>query len=192
MPHSGLDKNTLRARYLGARKNIPAPQARAAAESLAGHLLAHLPAAPAIVAGYNAIHNEISLSPAFESLHARGQRLCLPVVMTSGQPLIFREWKPGDAVEVGAYGIDIPLSSAPELVPDIVIVPLAAFDLGGHRLGYGAGYYDKTIPILRERRKNVRIVGVAYSQQQVERIPVDEHDQRLDAVATERGWMEFA
>ena len=184
-----LDKNALRARSLGARKNIPADKAAAHAKALLPHVLAQIPPLARIVAGYYPIHSEIDVRPVMEALYARGLTLCLPVVMGEGRPLIFRRYQPGDALEIGAYGIDVPPPSQPELSPDAVIVPLAAFDAMGYRLGYGAGYYDRTIPKLRASNPKIKLIGAAYSIQQVERIPVDEFDQKLDVVVTEKGIM---
>lgn len=182
-----LDKNTLRVRALGARKSIPADVAAAASEALAVHLAAMIPASAKMIAGYRAIHGEINVALVMEELCLRGHSLCLPVVVGEGQPLMFRQWKPGDALEIGAYGIEVPPSSAVPCLPDVVIVPLAAFDAEGYRLGYGAGYYDRTIPGLRAANPHIRLVGAAYSQQQVDQIPIDGHDQKLDAIVTEKG-----
>jgi 5-formyltetrahydrofolate cyclo-ligase len=182
-----LDKNTLRARALGARKAIKLEQAHEAAQRLSVHLFKFIPQSCRVIAGYMAIHGEISVAPALAAFHARGHMLALPVVIGEGKPLIFRKWQPGAALEKGAYGIDVPPAAASEIIPDAVIVPLAAFDAEGHRLGYGAGYYDRTIPKMRAQKKEVLLIGAAYSQQQVEHIPVDEHDRKLDAVVTEKG-----
>jgi 5-formyltetrahydrofolate cyclo-ligase len=182
-----LDKNTLRARALGARKAIAREQAEMAAQALAVNLFKTIPANAVVVAGYIAIHHEISVALAMNALSARAHTLCLPVVTATGQALIFRKWKPGDPLEKGAYGIDVPLASAEEVLPDVVIVPLAAFDLAGHRLGYGAGYYDKTIAKMRAQKKDILLIGAAYAQQQIPYIPIDEHDRKLDAIATEKG-----
>jgi len=186
-----MDKNTLRARALGARKAIKPDQAQEAAQRLAVHLFKTIPESCRIIAGYMAIHSEVNIMPALAAFHTRGHTLCLPVVVGDGKPLVFRKWQPGEALIPGAYGIDTPPPSASEVIPDAVIVPLAAFDKDGHRLGYGAGYYDKTIPKMRAQKKNILLVGAAYAQQQVEKIPVDEHDRKLDAVVTEKGVLTF-
>lgn len=187
-----LDKNAIRVRCLGARKNIPAERAHAAAEAFAKHLLHHVPRTAHAVAGYSHIHGEIDVMPALMQLAAQAHTLCLPVVAGHGHPLVFRKWRPGDAMEKDAHNIDIPLATQPVIVPDALIVPLVAFDKAGHRLGYGAGYYDRTIAVLRERKKNLLLIGAAYALQEVDAIPAAEHDQRLDAVVTEKGWTAFA
>ena len=105
------------------------------------------------------------------------------------EPMI-EAWRPGEALEAGRYGIPVPLASAREVLPDVLFVPLAAYDRRGFRLGYGAGYYDGSLAVLR-RQKTVVAVGVAFSIQEVESVPTEPHDQRLDAVITEHGLMTF-
>ena len=186
-----LDKNNIRARALGARKAIKPDEAQHAAQKLSVHLFKCIPESARIVGGYMAIHGEISIAAAMAALHARGHTLALPVVVGEGKPLVFRKWQPGDALEKGAYGIDVPPATASEVIPDAVIVPLAAFDKDGHRLGYGAGYYDKTIPKMRAQKKDILLIGAAFAQQQVEKVPADEHDRKLDVVVTEKGVVTF-
>jgi 5-formyltetrahydrofolate cyclo-ligase len=187
-----LDKNNIRARALGARKAIRPEQAQEAAQKLSVHLFKFIPQTTRIIGGYMAIHGEISIAAAMAAFHSRGHTIALPVVVGEGKPLVFRKWQPGEPLEKGAYGIDIPPAGASEVIPDAVIVPLAAFDAAGHRLGYGAGYYDKTIPKMRAQKKDILLVGAAYAEQQVEKIPADEHDRKLDAVVTEKGVVTFA
>ena len=113
----------------------------------------------------------------------------LPVVIGSGLPLIFRKWSPRDLLLEGPYGIMQPSAHLPEVLPDIVFVPLAAFDRRGHRIGFGAGYYDRTLASLRAM-KPILAVGTAYSVQEVPAIPEEPHDQRLDLVITETEWID--
>ncbi len=113
----------------------------------------------------------------------------LPVVAGRGLPLIFRRWAPRDLLIEGPFGIMEPSSRLPEVMPDIVFAPLAAFDRRGHRIGFGAGYYDRTLGALRAM-KPVLAVGVAYSTQEVPAIPEEPHDQRLDFVLTESEWID--
>lgn len=186
-----IDKKTLRAHCLAARKGLEPDFVRAATGEMTGHLLAKIGNCNDIIAVYNAVQAEISLSGAALQLAGRGATLCLPVIEVAYRPLLFRHWLPGQALENGLHHIDIPPQSEPWLVPDVVIVPLVAFDGRGHRLGYGAGYYDRTIAGLRELKKSLQVIGVAYSMQQVEQIPCEAHDARLDAVVTEQGTMVF-
>ncbi len=181
------DKKSLRAQCLAARERIAPDEAKAASLEVAKHLLNLILDSVAVVAGYRAVRGELDVFEAMARLSGRGHELCLPVVVAPREPLIFRRWRIGHALEIGPYGIEIPPAAEPELIPGAVIVPLAAFDKAGHRLGYGAGFYDATIHRLRQSQKNVQIIGVAFTAQQVEHIPAEPHDERLGAVVTEKG-----
>ena len=109
----------------------------------------------------------------------------MPVVMGEGLPLIFRAWNPGEPTVPGIWNIPVPPESAPELLPDVLLVPMLAFDIAGYRLGYGGGFYDRTLVKLRAL-KPVTAVGVAYADQQVDAVPRAGYDQPLDYVMTER------
>lgn len=147
-----------------------------------------VPAIPpaAIVAGYERFRGELDIRPAMLILGERGHTLCLPVIEAPDKPLFFRRWRAEDVLEQGRYGIPIPPAGAPVFRPHVIVVPLVAFDRAGHRLGYGAGYYDRTIARLREAGEPLLVIGVGYSQQEVERIPVGPHDQKLDIMITEK------
>jgi 5-formyltetrahydrofolate cyclo-ligase len=106
--------------------------------------------------------------------------------MGRGQPLKFRAWTFRDPLVSGVWGIKEPAPEAPEVSPDILIVPLAAFDRAGYRIGYGAGYFDITLAALRVR-KTIIAVGIAFAAQEVDAVPIEAHDQRLDYVLTEAG-----
>lgn len=149
-----------------------------------------LPAA-AVVAGYSPVNDEADVAPLLAALAARGHRLCLPAVAVRGGVLAFRAWVPGDTLISGYQGIGEPAADRAELCPDVVLVPMLAFDSSGHRLGYGGGYYDRTLAALRAKGAP-RAIGIAFSAQEVDRIPGADHDQRLDAVLTELGVVRFA
>lgn len=156
-----------------------------------GELLARvadiLPVLPhEVVAGYWPLSAEIDPIPLMNRLAGRNCRLVLPVVMERGHKLVFRAWAPGDPLEPGTHGTFHPLPDAPELVPSLVLVPLLAFDRKGFRLGYGGGYYDRTLESLR-RNAHLKTIGVGFAAQEVPSVPHDGHDQRLDGVATENG-----
>lgn len=168
-----------------------APEAAGkAAADAKKYLLDFIPVTDAVVACYQPVRGEIDMRDAFADLEKRGHTLCLPVVAGNNDPLLFRRWQTNDTLEQGKFGIAVPPASSDALIPDIVIVPLVAFDAKGHRLGYGAGYYDRTLHQLR-KFGNVLAVGVAYANQQVEHITADAHDALLDAVVTERGVVRF-
>ena len=135
------------------------------------------------IAGYVPIRSEISPVRAMEECHDLGCRLCVPVVVGPERPLEFRQWTPGVEMVFGAFGTRIPATRV-VLVPELLIVPLLAFDNAGWRLGYGGGFYDRTLAGLRKDMK-ICAVGFASSHQEFEILPHDGYDQQLDAVVTE-------
>jgi len=156
--------------------------AEAAGEALAGHVLRDCPPpAGAIVSGFWPIGDEIDLRPLLRALHARGNRVALPVTPGRADPLTFREWQPGGVLVPERFGTVRPTGDI--LVPDMLLIPLLAFDIKGGRLGYGGGFYDRTLAILPNRFR----LGCAFAAQQVDAVPNGPYDIRLDAVATESG-----
>jgi 5-formyltetrahydrofolate cyclo-ligase len=123
--------------------------------------------------------------PLMAALHGMGFGLAVPVIEAKGRPLRFRTWAPGATVIPGPFGVDVPAEGA-WVEPDLLVVPLLAFDAAGHRLGYGAGFYDRTLAALRAERA-VTARGFAYAAQQVAEVPREPTDARLDAVVTEAG-----
>lgn len=138
-----------------------------------------------IVAGYSPINSELDPFPLMQALAGKGAALALPVVIARDHALIFREWQPDEGLVRGAFGIFQPPSDADEVDPDIVLVPLAAFDRAGHRIGYGRGYYDRTLQGLRSKKK-ITVIGIAFAVQEIETVPRLPHDEQLDCVLTER------
>ncbi|MEM6636370.1 MAG: 5-formyltetrahydrofolate cyclo-ligase [Pseudomonadota bacterium] len=138
------------------------------------------------IAGYWPIHSEVDPRAALRDL-AQDSAVVLPVIEGKGMPLSFRHWWPGSEMITGAFGAMIP-EAGKMLVPDVVIVPLVAFDKGLFRLGYGGGFYDRTLAGLRSRR-TVQAIGFAYSAQMVERLPIEETDEPLDMLVTEAGML---
>ena len=143
-----------------------------------------------IVAGYAPIGTEIDIWPLLKFLHEAGQSTALPVIAAPDHPLIFREWTPLTQMEKDAYGVEYP-SSGSKLTPELIFVPLLAFTSKGERLGYGGGFYDRTLDTLRAERE-VFACGVAYAGQEVEELPTDAHDAKLDGILTEDGFRTFA
>jgi len=139
----------------------------------------------AVVAGYSPINSELDPYPLMRALADRGVTLALPVIVARNQALIFRAWQPDEGLVRGPFGIFQPSSDADEVDPDIVLVPLAAFDRAGHRIGYGRGYYDRTLQDLRSIKK-ITVIGVAFAVQEIETVPRLPHDEQLDCVLTER------
>lgn len=149
--------------------------------------------AGAAVSGFWPMGDEIDLKPLLAQLHASGHPIGLPVVVKKGEPLIFRQWHPGMALVSGGFGTEVPPPNAPELEPQVLIVPLLAFDAEGYRLGYGGGFYDRTLDKLRTGGAGDPLaVGVAFSAQHVARVPRDDFDQPLDWIVTEKAAHHFA
>ena len=169
---------------------MPATQRQAAAEIIAKRKLPVATPRGAVVSGFMPMKSEISPLPLLKRLAAEGAKLALPTVVGRGKPLIMRAWQFGAPLEAGVWGIRQPKADAPEIDPDILIVPLAAFDRAGHRIGYGAGYYDMTITHLR-LIKPVVAIGLAFTVQEIPRVPATERDARLDLVLTEREIIDF-
>jgi 5-formyltetrahydrofolate cyclo-ligase len=140
----------------------------------------------ASVAAYWPIRTEIDVRPLLSALVENGRDAALPVAPARGEPLAFRRWRPGSELEAGRFGTAQPISAAALVEPDVLLVPLLAFDRRHRRLGYGAGFYDRTLAQLR-RRKRVLAIGVAFAAQEVEEVPVNGWDEPLDLVLTEHG-----
>ena len=176
-----------------AEMRLEAARLRAEAHALIGPapalateaLLDALGPAPGIVSAYLAIRTEIDPLPAMRALCARGVTVCVPVIEDRGLPLRFRDWTPEAELVPGPFGARVPAEGAWR-EPDALIVPLLAFDAKRFRLGYGGGYYDRTLAGLRAR-KAVRAIGFAFAAQEVPQVPRDATDARLDLVVTEAG-----
>jgi 5-formyltetrahydrofolate cyclo-ligase len=138
------------------------------------------------VAIYRASGSEIDPRPLGEELRQLGWRLALPASDEPDSPVVFRGWRPGDRLAPDAMGIAAPLAAAAEVHPDVVVAPLIAFDRSGGRLGQGGGYYDRTLEALRNGANPPAFVGLAFSIQEVDHVPLEPHDQRLDAILTEK------
>jgi len=140
------------------------------------------------VSGFAPLPEEFRLWPLLRRLHAEGFGLALPVMVGKGKPLLFRSWQPGDATDAGVWGIAQPKADKAIVRPDVLLVPLLAFDAKGWRLGYGGGFFDRTLRALRAD-KAIVAVGVAYAEQRLEAVPHLDYDQRLDWVLTPTGAM---
>ena len=178
-------KIDLRKTAFARRDALPAAERQAAAEAIAARPFPLPVPAGVIVSGFSRLKTEINPLPLLRKLAAAGAGLALPVLAGRGKPLIMRAYAFGQPLNEGVWGIREPKEDAPEVDPDILIVPLAAFDRRGNRIGYGAGYYDMTINRLRSL-KRVVAVGIAYAAQEVAEVPTTPRDERLDLVLTER------
>lgn len=144
-----------------------------------------LPGAGGIVALYYPIGDELDPRPLVKQVSGEVDGFALPVVDRPGRPLFFRRWASGDPLVEGHYGILVPRADAPVVRPDVIAVPLLGFDEACHRLGYGGGYYDRTLESMRRGNRDVIAVGVAYERQRMAWLPRHEGDQPLDMVITE-------
>lgn len=144
-----------------------------------------------VIAGYLPIGEEADVTPLLVELDGLGAPLALPVVAGKTLPLLFRRWRPGEPLVAGSFATRHPTANAEIVIPDLLLVPLLAFDENGTRLGYGGGYYDRSLAALRAKQA-VRAIGIAFAAQHFDEVPNDPLDQRLDGVITEQGYREFA
>ncbi len=178
------EKTELRRVAAARRDALPADVRKAAAEAIAARAFPLPISRGTIVSGFMPLKSEINPLPLMQKLADAGAQLALPKIAGRGQPLLMRAWQWGAALEAGQWGIREPKADAPEVDPDILLVPLLAFDRTGHRIGYGAGYYDMTIARLRSL-KTVTAVGIAFAIQEIPAVPASERDAPLDLVLTE-------
>src|SRR5450631_3199448 len=183
-------KNDLRTAALAKRDALSSEQRAAAAGAVASRGLPFEITPGTVVSGYSPIRSEIDPIPLMATLAAKGARLALPSITARGQSLAFRAWSPNDRLLLGPLGILEPSPAAAEISPDIMLVPLAAFDRAGHRIGYGAGHYDYTLAHLR-KLKHIIAVGLAFAAQEIKAVPALPHDVALDYVLTETQTFEF-
>lgn len=187
MTHLAALKDELRRAALS-RRDALSPEWRAAASLDAARMGADAIAVQsgAVVAGFLPIRSEIDPTPLMQGLARRGANLCLPSIVDA-ETIVFRAWKPGDALREMALATRGPVDSAEEVSPDIILMPLAAFDAGGNRLGYGGGFYDRALARLSGRGLAPRLIGLAFACQEVERSPAETHDVPITEILTENG-----
>jgi 5-formyltetrahydrofolate cyclo-ligase len=183
-------KKALRARMRAWRDSLGGAAKVRAAEAIAERgaalVLELRGSARAVVSGFASLPEELNVWPLLRRLHGAGVPLALPLVEGKRKPLVFRAWTPGDAMDRGVWGIPQPKADRPVLEPDLLLVPLLAFDRTGRRLGYGGGFYDRTLAGLRAR-KPIVAVGLAYDEQRIDAVPHLDYDQRVDWVLTPSG-----
>jgi 5-formyltetrahydrofolate cyclo-ligase len=185
------EKTALRVRMRGLRRRL-ADQTPDAAEQAVRRLPASRFGRFSVVAAYWAQGSEMNPRPLLDAilrLEPKKMRAALPVALDKDAPLRFRLWTPGQRLIPDAFGVLAPSPKAEEVLPNLVITPLLAFDRGGGRLGQGGGHYDRTLQNLR-RERAVFVLGLAYAGQELERVPTGPKDQRLDAILTETEYIE--
>lgn len=177
-------RKEIRTKLLAMRQRIPSPQRASLSEHIAVHLLKRIESADArIVSAYWPIRGEPELRPLLETLAKRGIRTALPVATALGRPLVFREWKSGDRLERGLWKIPFPADGA-VVVPDVVISPVVGFDPSRYRLGYGGGFFDRTLAAMTT---DPLVLGVGYSMAAISTIHPQSHDIAMSAIITEHG-----
>ena len=181
-------KAELRKGRLAARDAIPAEERIEKSLVLAAHGTEVISVDPGtVVSGFLPIRSEVDPRPLMDQLRERGARLCVPAILDK-TTIVFRELVRGADLVPGTFGTVGPGPEAAELDPQIMLMPLSAFDAGGHRIGYGGGYYDRAIHRLHQKGLKPRLIGIAFDCQEVASVPAEPHDVRLDAVLTESGY----
>lgn len=189
-PQFEEQKAALREQAFVARSKVPQADREDAAKAAADNFFNSVDLAPGqIVAAYWPIRDEIDCKPVLTRLMDTGQPVCLPVVMGDEEPLQLRLWEDGQPLYPSGFGTLAPAEHAPQVEPDIVLIPLLAFDRLGTRLGYGKGYYDRTLAALG---KKPLLVGYAFAAQELDYIPREDHDLPLDLLVTETGIIRFS
>ena len=188
----GQEKRALRLRAAAHREQLHRHADEGAALAALAHFREHIDLAPGgALSAYLPVRAEFDPSPILRYAHSRGCPTCLPVVLGRGRPLAFRRWAPGEPLVDGTFGIAVPPPEAGTLDPAILIVPMLAFDDEGYRLGYGGGFYDRTLALRRARGPAALAVGVAFAGQRVDRVPRSAEDEGLDWIVTEEGAQAF-
>ncbi len=177
------------------RARLQAKQRRAEADTPLGaiQLMEHIPAAifkGRVIGGYWPLPGELDIRPLLSACYAQGHVMALPCTPRKGKPLTFRAWTPTDDLKAGPYSTREPYSDQPEVTPDLVLMPLLAFTQYGERLGYGGGFYDRTLAALKTRTE-VFACGIAYAAQEAATLPVDKYDYPLDGILTDQYFKAF-
>ena len=184
-------KRVLRAHATEVRSRVR--QACVDASGALDHFVARIrPAEGCVVSGYLPVGDEFDALPFLDLLARRGHPTALPVVAGKARPLVFRAWGCGQPLIEGNFGVPVPPETAATLTPALLIVPMLAFDRRGYRLGYGGGFYDRTLAELRTTNPATVAVGIAFAGQEVEAAPHDDHDQPLDWIVTEQAAIDVA
>lgn len=184
-----LPKTALRSLYKTVRSHIGPVYAAKTAEAIIPRFLKAVPLTEGqVIAGYAAIQHELDVLPLLEKLTGMGHNCALPVMGQENEPLLFRQWSSTTPLTLNERQIAEPEITAPLLIPDIILLPLIACDKTGNRLGYGKGFYDRTLAALRAANPQLLAVGMCFHVQIAEeKLPAEEHDQKLDMIVTEKG-----
>ena len=189
---SYIDKTSARAIAKCRRSSIPNRDRKRAAKQAAKSFLQNITLQQHfIISAYWPLPSELDCRPLIHTLFNDGYRIALPAVTLQKQSICFRRWQPGDSLAKSDLGVLEPLPNAEEISPNVVITPFLAINSQGFRLGYGGGYYDRALRILRETAPDLLAIGLGYSAQEVATLPYDENDEPLDWLVTEQGTRRF-
>jgi 5-formyltetrahydrofolate cyclo-ligase len=185
-------KAAARRRARARRAAFPVAERDRAGAKAAAHFLAAIALLPgSMISAYWPLEDEFDSRPLLHALIGAGHGVALPVVRGAGRELYFREWQPGDTLAKSSFGVSEPLPAAPSVTPTVVIAPFLAYNAQGFRLGYGGGYYDRTIRALRHSAPGLLAVGLGYAAQAMAALPYDDYDEALDWLVNERGALQF-
>ncbi len=186
------EKAVARARARALRADIPETDRIGTGVRAAALFLDAIPLpAASVISVYWPLEAEFDSRPLMEVLLKNGHAIALPAVVGAKQPLVFRHWKPGDAMAQSSFGIKEPLAEAGDVQPDLIVAPLVAYNAQGFRLGYGGGFYDRTLRVLRETAPDLLAVGLGFAAQVMAELPYDDSDEPLDWLVSERGVQKF-
>jgi len=187
-----IDKPSARAIAKSRRNSIPTKDRQWAAKKAAKSFLQNITLQKHfVISAYWPLPSELDCRPLIHALFNGGYRIALPAIALQKQSICFRRWQPGDGLAKSNLGVLEPLPNAEEIIPNVVITPFLAINSQGFRLGYGGGYYDRALRILRETAPDLLAVGLGYSAQEVATLPYDENDEPLDWLVTEQGTRRF-
>lgn len=183
-------KQHIRVQALARRDALPCDMRAQYSDSIAAHFKECHIKQGGVVSAFLPIRSEVDLKPVISRLWTRKAKVCLPYILSKTE-IEFREFVMGTKLVGNGFGTLAPDDTSPVLQPDVMLVPLSAYDLKGGRIGYGGGYYDRVIEKLKAQGKAQTLIGVAFSTQEVEKVPMGDHDVALDFILTERGLHEF-
>lgn len=188
------DKTVLRQLFLQARNDVSQADQELASKNAANLFMAHVALQrDDVIAGYYPIGSELNTLPLLQTLATCSHILALPCIVKKGEPLEFRTWKIKNPLERHThYPVFQPSNVHPSIIPTVIIVPLLAFDKHGHRLGYGGGFYDRTIDHIRKQHKKIQVIGYGYHTQYTDNLMSLPHDQTLDYVITDKQFFRFS
>ena len=190
--NSSKSKINLRKKFFELRKNISSEYALFASKKIsnkAGDVVKIYK--PKVVAGFYPFNHEVNTLPLMSKLYSLGVELCLPITPENNKPLKFKEWHPKLVLQKGRFGILEPPKASRTIQPDLLLVPLLAYDKFGNRLGYGGGFYDRTLKELLMLNKYTTSIGLAFESQKCNKLPKDSYDVPLNSLLNEKGFLHF-